>query len=67
MPRITVNDLRDQIGVPGPHAFLKCFTCGAEYSANAGDYFMAKSTHVFRCCRRNMSLVTRSVIYEEDT
>ena len=63
--RVRVSDLRDQIGSQGPRPFLKCFVCGNESSANAGDYFMAPPDHVFRCCDRNMKLVTSKVVYTE--
>lgn len=42
-----------------PHPFLYCTKCGAEYSANAGDYWNSPDDHKFRCCRRNMVLVVR--------
>ncbi len=58
MKRVTVADLKDQIGQPGPHPFLWCPKCGEKNSANKGDYFMAKDTHVFRHCGRNMQLMT---------
>ena len=44
---------------------LYCVTCGAEYSANAGDYFAAKPDTVFTHCRRNMVLVTKRTVYEQ--
>lgn len=60
---VTVSQLRDQIGIDDPREFLKCFRCGAEYSANRADYFMARTDHVFKCCGRNMALVVRETIY----
>jgi len=63
--RITVADLKDQINTPYPRAFLKCLHCGAEYSANAGDYWDRPLNHVFKCCGRNMRRVTESTVYHE--
>ena len=45
-----VKHLTDQIGKPGPSAILWCSYCGAEYSANAGDYFLAAPDTVLLCC-----------------
>ena len=54
--RVTVGDLKDQIGTPFPRPFLHCRECGAQNSANAGDYFALRPAHVFKCCGRNMIL-----------
>lgn len=62
---ITVADLKNQTGVPGPHPNLVCKCCGAEYSANAGDYFMHRSTYAFVCCDRPMVLARKRVVLEE--
>jgi hypothetical protein len=35
------RELKNQTGERGPHPFLYCAECEAEYSANRGDYFMA--------------------------
>ena len=56
--KVTKSMLRDQIGSPGPRPFLYCPKCQSRYSANAGDYFMAPDSHVFKCCGRNNWLVT---------
>lgn len=63
--RVTIGDLRDQLGMSGPRPFLYCATCGAGYSANGGDYFMAPASHVFKCCGRNMALVTEQRVLRE--
>ena len=60
---VRVKDLKDQIGTNGPRPFLYCSKCGAEYSANGADYFMARPEHVFTCCKRKMVLVTEQVTY----
>lgn len=62
---ITVADLSDQIGIVGPRPFLKCFVCGAEYSANRGDYFMRDGKYVFTCCKNPMKLVVKGVTFRE--
>jgi hypothetical protein len=49
MRHVTVADLKQQTGVPGPRPVLYCPRCGASYSANRGDYFMAKADTVLRC------------------
>ena len=61
---ITVADLKEQTGVPGPHPILYCGECGAESSANSSDYFLVRKTHVFRHCRKPMRLVLKSVVYQ---
>jgi hypothetical protein len=59
---IKVKDLRDQIGTDDT-SLLYCPKCGAEYSANAGDYFMANPETVFKHCGVNMQLVTKHTSY----
>lgn len=61
--QVKVKDLKDQLGTPWPHPMLKCFVCGAEYSANRGDYFGSSPEHIFKCCGRNMKLVIRRECY----
>lgn len=56
---IRVRDLKDQIGAPYPRPFLHCTVCGAEYSANVGDYFAASPDTVMTCCGEPMLLVRR--------
>ena len=65
MNRVTRASLQDQIGSPYPRPFLYCRKCGAEYSANAGDYWNTPDSHVFKCCRVNMMLVTASRVLTE--
>ena len=64
---IRVSDLKNQIGIKmqGPISFLFCRKCGGEYSANAGDYFMARPDTVMKCCRTNMVLMTKREVYTE--
>ena len=62
---VKVKDLKDQIGINEPPPFLYCLKCGAEYSANRADYFMARPERVFTCCKRKMVLVTKQVTYKE--
>ena len=61
---VRVRDLKDQIGEPGPRPILYCAVCGAECSANRGDYFWAREDHVFECYGEPMELVIRRVVYE---
>jgi len=60
-----VRDLKDQIGTAGPHPILYCPKCGAEFSANAGDYFMSRPDRVFKHCGRLMLLVVKRTVFEE--
>lgn len=59
----TVNDLKEQTGVSGPHPVLLCTCCDASYSANKSDYFMYPGDYVFKCCDKPMVLAVRNVIY----
>ena len=60
---IRVKDLKYQIGTAYPRPFLKCFECGAEVSANSGDYFMSHPDLVMMCCDQPLRLVTRATVY----
>lgn len=60
---IKVADLKSQTG-KGPHPILLCQKCGAENSANKGDYFAADPSWKFTCCNRPMQLVVKRTIYE---
>lgn len=60
---VRVGDLEDQIGAPRP--FLKCGKCGGEYSANRGDYFMARPDVVMKCCGVPVKLVTARRVLAE--
>jgi hypothetical protein len=62
---ITVKDLQDQTGT-SDRSVLMCACCGAEYSANKGDYsFWMSPTEVFTCCDEPMTLVRKRVCYEQ--
>lgn len=61
---ITINDLEDQTGKPGPHLILFCGCCGGEYSANRSDYFWATTNYVFKCCDKPLELVKKQTVYE---
>lgn len=66
MPRrITINDLKDQTGTPGPHPILYCAECGSEFSANKSDYFLSAGDDAVKHCGKNMRLVRKRVIYED--
>jgi hypothetical protein len=62
---ITVADLKNQTGTHDPHPVLYCRDCGAEYSANKGDYFMHPPTYPFFCCDQPMILVVKKTVFEE--
>lgn len=63
MKAIRVKDLRDPSGVM-PTPFLHCAKCGNRYSAHKGDYFQRSPESVFKCCGRNMALVTEHTTFE---
>lgn len=52
-----MRNLKNQTGVAGPHPVMWCPRCGAEYSANKGDYWDVRADHKFTCCGRTMELV----------
>jgi hypothetical protein len=59
---VRVRDLPDS----APYGtVLHCPRCGSDYSADAGDYFMAKPDMVFKCCGVNSRLVTKQTTYRE--
>ena len=60
---VKVKDLREQIGMKGPHPLLHCTVCGGDYSANAGDYFMANPDTVLKCCEFPMVLAVKQTVY----
>lgn len=67
MPRpVRVSDLQHDTGYADEGGeLLKCFVCGKESCAERRDYFGVARDYVFKCCRRNMSLVTKQVTYKE--
>jgi len=64
---VRVCNLKDQLGTRGPRPMLYCTVQGCEYSAHAGDYFMARPDHVFRCHGRNMILAVKRTVIEPVT
>ena len=61
---VKVKDLRNQIGTTEPQRpLLHCTVCGGDYSANAGDYFMAKPSKVLKCCKVPMVLAIKRAVY----
>lgn len=60
---VKVKDLKEQINTPHPRSFLKCFVCDAEYSANAGDYFLASPDTILKCCGEPLERVKRIILY----
>ncbi len=61
------DQVRPSLNDPEPGSSEKeimfCLTCGAEYSANSGDYFNVPDNHTFQCCNRDLQLTTKSVVY----
>lgn len=59
--RAIKKNMGDSI-LDGDHRILYCPNCGAEYSGNAGDYFMLPDDHIFVCeCGTEMELVNKVV------
>jgi hypothetical protein len=58
------KNLKDHI-LTGDKKIMYCPGCGAEYSANKGDYFMVSDpNYKFKCCDVTMKLVSKQVIYK---
>jgi len=60
-----VSELKDQIGQPGPRPLLYCTVCGAEYSANAGDYWNCSRDMDMLCCDEPLQLVMKRTVYKK--
>ena len=58
------SNMKDQI-LTGDRKILHCPECDAEFSGNAGDYFMHPDDYIFYCinlgCGAEMELVTKVV------
>ena len=56
------SNMKDQI-LTDDKKILHCPECHAEYSGNAGDYFMRPKGYIFHCndCGAEMELVTKVV------
>ncbi len=46
--------------------YIFCYSCGGEYSATAGDYFLAPDEQEFHCCEDTCSLVLRGNRWQGD-
>ena len=60
---VHVRDLRNQIGTTGERPFLFCRVCSGAFSANSGDYFMARPDTILKCCGEPMELVVKQTVY----
>jgi hypothetical protein len=67
MRLIRVRDLKCYTGTSAPRPMLLCVECGGQYSADAGDYFMARLDTILKCCDEPMRLVHKSTQYVEVT
>jgi len=54
------KNLKDQI-LTDDNTIMYCSVCGAENSANSGDYWNVPDDHKFICCDEVMSLVTKHI------
>jgi len=57
-----VKNLKDQI-LTRDAKIMYCPYCGAEYSANKGDYWYLPENHKFICCDATMDLVVKKTSY----
>jgi len=60
--RAIKSNMKDQI-LTKDRKILHCPECNAEYSGNAGDYFLLPEDHIFYCseCECEMELVKKIV------
>jgi len=59
-----VKNLKDQI-LTNDRAIAVCPACGAEYSANKGDYWNWKPTEAIVCCDGLIcELMTKHTVYK---
>lgn len=58
------KNLEDQTITGNHNVIMFCPQCGAEFSANAGDYWNCADDFEFKCCGRTMELVTKHTIYQ---
>ena len=59
-----LKNLKDQV-LTDDKKLMLCKICGAEYSANSGDYFLIiDPEYKFKCCNRTMGLVEKHVCYK---
>lgn len=57
------SNLKDGILDKSWNALMLCNICGAEYSANSGDYWNVADDYVFECCDEIMELVEKNTVY----
>ena len=62
---IYVKDLKDQTNMKGNRPILHCTVCGADYSANAGDYFNCEEDTPLFCCNEPLRLGFKKVVFED--
>lgn len=62
---VKVKDLPDLLEHIGPRPMLHCEICGADFSADRGDYFMCHPDYVPECCEEPMQLVTKHTVYRK--
>ena len=62
--KATLKNLKDQISTDD-NKIMYCSVCGAEFSANIGDYFMINDPeYQFKCCNKTMQLATKHTHYQ---
>ena len=59
-----IKNLKDQI-ITNDKKIAVCPCCGAEYSANKGDYWQLKESDYLTCCDGIIcELATKKVVYD---
>lgn len=60
-----IKNLSEQMNMKGIRPIAVCPACGAEYSANKGDYWNLKPDDALTCCDGIIcELVTKHTIYK---
>ena len=64
-----VGQLKNQVGLDIPASvravILYCPSCGGEYSANKGDYFMASDDKELKCCGKPLLAVSKGITFTQ--
>jgi len=59
------KNLQDQLNMPYPRPIAVCPACGAEYSANKGDYWQLEDDDALTCCNGLIcELYVKKTVYE---
>ena len=67
LPHVTGRTLSDGSYLEPERPLLFCPGCGAEWSAEPGDYWRLPADYAFACtdCNRPLTLVRKRAVYED--